>query len=501
MATIDLVSNLLPGILSAEGRRRQEATQALTSQAQAGGESLLGGIEGLTAVAPAASQQKRNLAGLFTGITGVNVDVRSPIEKVNAQLAASGVDMNTSAGLFQAATLANNAGLTQQAVQLTAMGNKKRQEEQETARKNFNFTNFQNALLKTARDERDVEAIRNAADYSELEAIRERLAPGGEAVISNFSIVDPNTNQRTLLGLPADKDGNLFYKDKWYKPSELRAIKVGDDLSKVSSSLRGPEQQEDVKVNDPTDMLRWAAKQGFILAEGTDPQGEILADAIRNGSVANSPEGVRSFFEGLITPKSEAQRLQEEASRKANVLSLAETELRAIDRALNLVLDPTTDVGGLWQELADPEFISLGGINEQAKELNSLITTIRSNEALSKIEELKNKSAAIGGEGTGLGQVQIKEFEALQSSIQNIATKQSKSGYERSLNEIKFHLINLARLNSDQDPFVDMTNPLYSQGALQVQYDPQTGRSFYILDRDSATVQYVVPISSINEAF
>lgn len=129
MATIDLVSNLLPGILSAEGRRRQEATQALTSAAQAGGESLLGGIEGLTAVAPAASQQKRNLAGLFSGLTGVQTDVRSPIEKINAQLVASGVDMNTSAGLMQAAKLANNAGLTQQALQLATMGNQKKREE------------------------------------------------------------------------------------------------------------------------------------------------------------------------------------------------------------------------------------------------------------------------------------------------------------------------------------------------------------------------------------
>lgn len=131
MATIDLVSNLLPGILSAEGRRRQEATQALTSAAPAGGENLLGGIEGMTAVAPAASQQKRNLAGLLSGITGIQTDVRSPIEKINAQLAASGVDMNTSVGLFQAAKLANNAGLTQQAIQLTAMGSKVRKAEED----------------------------------------------------------------------------------------------------------------------------------------------------------------------------------------------------------------------------------------------------------------------------------------------------------------------------------------------------------------------------------
>lgn len=150
MATIDLVSNLLPGVLSAEGRRRQEATQALTSAAQAGGESLLGGIEGLTAVAPAASQQKRNLAGLFSGLTGIQTDVRSPIEKINAQLAASGVDMNTSAGLMQAAKLANNAGLTQQAVQLTAMGSKKRQEEQKTSAQAMNITNLQNTIANAA---------------------------------------------------------------------------------------------------------------------------------------------------------------------------------------------------------------------------------------------------------------------------------------------------------------------------------------------------------------
>ena len=75
LGAIDPLLKLRPGSSAGAAQQQQPQSQ------QAVGQSLLGGITGMTAVAPAASQQKRNLAGMF------GVDVRSPIEKINDQLA------------------------------------------------------------------------------------------------------------------------------------------------------------------------------------------------------------------------------------------------------------------------------------------------------------------------------------------------------------------------------------------------------------------------------
>ena len=131
MARPDLLSAIQPLLQLRSGGQRLDPTQSQAQNQSAVGQSLLGGIPGLGAVAPDASQQKRNIAGLFGN------DVRSPIEKINDQLAQSGVALNTSAGLLEAARLTNAAGLSQQALQLTQMAGKKSKEEadQELKRK------------------------------------------------------------------------------------------------------------------------------------------------------------------------------------------------------------------------------------------------------------------------------------------------------------------------------------------------------------------------------
>ena len=128
MARPDLLSAIQPLLQLRAGGQRLDPTQSQAQNQSAVGQSLLGGIAELGAVAPAASQQKRNIAGMFGN------DVRSPIEKINDQLAQSGVAMNTSAGMFQAAKLANAAGLSQQALQLTSGAVALQKTEQEEGR-------------------------------------------------------------------------------------------------------------------------------------------------------------------------------------------------------------------------------------------------------------------------------------------------------------------------------------------------------------------------------
>jgi hypothetical protein len=206
MASIDLVSNLLPGVLSAEGRRlEQQATPA-----QPVGQSLLGGISGLGSVAPAASQQKRNLAGLFGGLTGRDIDVRSPTEKINAQLAQSGADMNTSAGLLEAAKLTNAAGMSQQALQLSALANvQKKKETAVLVSASSNVKRIQAAIENTTdpRIKKELEALLPSAMQGLLAGAD--LTTAIDKTIERYKIEPLTKIQMDSLGRLVDEDAEL----------------------------------------------------------------------------------------------------------------------------------------------------------------------------------------------------------------------------------------------------------------------------------------------------
>lgn len=143
MATIDLVSNLLPGILSAEGRRRQEATQALTSQAQpTTSDSLLAGLMSPMPQQTQTQQTRTNIGRLF------GLDTRPPMEKLQEQLA--GMPLTTAADYANAAQVAKDLGLSAQAIQLSQKSAQLRTEEQKTAAQSMNITNLQNTIANAA---------------------------------------------------------------------------------------------------------------------------------------------------------------------------------------------------------------------------------------------------------------------------------------------------------------------------------------------------------------
>jgi len=481
LGAIDPVLKLRPGSFSGTAQQQQPQSQ------QAVGQNLLGGIEGLTDVAPAASQQKRNLAGMF------GIDLRSPIEKINDQLAQAGVNMNTSAGQFQAATLAQRAGLSQQALQLTASATELQKKEQEEAYKAMNYTNLQNSLLQTATDPRDVAQIRTASTYEELEAIRERLAPGGEASTSNYSI-ETAPGERSILALPTDKDGNLFYDNQWNKPDKLKAIKVGDDLSKVSSGLGGTPQAE--KPVNPQPLLEHAIERNYIGQESGNPDGERLLRAIQAGYVTTI-EGVNKYFEGdVTTPAAILDKAMKEGLQRQQIIGGAANELDTVQNALNMVNDVsgTYQLGGFFTLTSN--LPALANLSEDQIRFNSLLTSLKSDEALNKIEELKAVSAELGGEGTGLGSVQIKEFEALQSAIASLPDNGNRDVWRPGLEKIKFHLMNITRMNQGLYPYVDTSNPAY---ATSVMVDPITGNQIIVLDQEKGVHYDVIATPSIRD--
>ena len=444
MATIDLVSNLLPGILSAEGRRRQEATQALTSQAQAGGESLLGGIEGLTAVAPAASQQKRNLAGLFTGITGVNVDVRSPIEKVNAQLAASGVDMNTSAGLFQAATLANNAGLTQQAVQLTAMGNKKRQEEDQTTI--AQRTALQAEVEKragilrvaTARDRISQQLIREGR-VSEANLINSATTP--KELADAFGAIKPGERFMNLGG------GSVFDTKEQKIISKEEATKAGMSGSSTGVGGISTELEEfpEPRAEFNTESY-FKAREAFYAA--TDSEGRKKALRMIRSKLDDEGAYYRMWPPGAPVDEQRtvvdyvpgSKGFNDREADWDSFLNLRSNTIANTSRAINNLNRVMTDIDNGVAPTELTGFLASFIPGTEQYNSKATIDTLLAEFGLSELSNLRNSS--VNG-SSGLGQLTERERQVLERRLGNLKAGQTP---EKLREEISLIMDSLLRI-------------------------------------------------------
>tara|TARA_R110000765_G_scaffold31238_1_gene73130 strand:+ start:5711 stop:7273 length:1563 start_codon:yes stop_codon:yes gene_type:complete len=376
MASIDLVSNLLPGVLSAEGRRQAAPAQPV-------GQSLLGGIPGLGAVAPAASQQKRNLAGLFGGLTGRDIDVRSPIEKINAQLAQSGVDINTSAGLLEAAKLANAAGLSQQALQLTSGATKLQQKELKTAAEN----QARNQLIEQATNlglEAVATSLKGGADLKEpaIEIQKEQ--------ISKTKGLESRTGRRRLasvLNAPAEiMEGiNSGFYDT-YEEDDFMSILSGSSAStKAFTDNKGEQvilrEAKDGKVFD-NNKKQWVDPSELGLAPA------ILATEVKNVDAVNA--FTKTVYEGELENYSDAN---------ANAREAVETLQRnfTISSFVNAGLNSGTFSS--WENAFTASGVSLGLIDpgsDEAERLNNTKIYISQ-----KGQDVANAITAFGA-GTGL---------------------------------------------------------------------------------------------------
>jgi len=444
MATIDLVSNLLPGVLSAEGRRRQEATEALTSAAQAGGESLLGGIEGMTPVAPAASQQKRNLAGLFSGLTGVNVDVRSPIEKVNAQLAASGVDMNTSAGLLQAAKLAQASGLSQQAVKLTAMGKQKEREE------------AQAAITKRNELQADVE---KRAGILRVATARDNIAKQliQEGRVSEANLISSATTSKELSDAfkeikPGERflnlgGGSVFDTKNEKIISEEQAKRAGISGADIGEGVISEYLEEFPDFNSQYNTESYyKAREAFYAAvdnEGRQDALKMIKSKLDEEGAFYTlwPPGVPADEQRTVVdyvPGSEGFDKRE--ADWDSFIKLRRSTITNSSRAINNLSRVIED---LDNGVAPTELTGfLASFIPGTDQFNSKATieTLLAEFGLTELSNLRNSS--VNG-SSGLGQLTERERQVLERRLGNLKAGQSPEKLREEINLIMDSLINI----------------------------------------------------------
>lgn len=425
LGAIDPLLTLRPGSSAGAAQQQQPQSQ------QAVGQSLLGGITGMTAVAPAASQQKRNLAGMF------GVDVRSPIEKINDQLAQAGVNMNTSAGQLQAARLAQQAGLSQQALQLTASATELQKKEQEEGRAELARTEARQqrvgqlqfidasslsaekkAALKTSAGQGGFPAFKNLTDAMGLE---EWKAVGGSsnAVVNNQTgeIRTVDTGQTLSAQELLDRTvAGTVDMDNIDQKSMLRAMTEVQKLIDSEETLTAADIQE---IANKTLLPKLSDSSGDQYVETQDVDGNMRF--VRAPTVGSERyEDVRS------TAVANLEAIE-------NTINSGENVLSTLDRTLEAVEGNENFYGGL------PNWVLSKIPDTDEYDVAKLVTAIKANIGFDRLSRMRRESPT----GGALGQVSNLEIGLLQSAIANLEGSQSKQQFIDNLKIVKTHYANL----------------------------------------------------------
>jgi len=305
MATIDLVSNLLPGILSAEGRRRQEATQALTSQAQpTTSDSLLAGLMAPMPQQTQTEQMRTNIGRLF------GLDTRPSMVKLQEQLA--GMPLTTAADYANAAQVAKDLGLPAQAIQLSQKSAQLRETEEKTR------LSIQQQQAKVSAG---VARVQSVADSIEDPATKQRLY-GLLPQIASLDLAGDDIGKSIDDILEQERESKLspkeradLYKD--FTPESIAAYEAG--TGSLISKKKDMELTTDIK--------------NIMFALGTadknDPRVRSALTALNNSRVkANeglTPLQERTEVANYITSLPDYTTATEQYSRAQSVIEAIPT--------------------------------------------------------------------------------------------------------------------------------------------------------------------------------
>ena len=442
MARPDLLSAIQPLLQLRAGGQRLDPTQSQAQNQSAVGQSLLGGISGLGAVAPDASQQKRNIAGMFGN------DVRSPIEKINAQLAQSGADMNTSAGLLEAAKLTNAAGMSQQALQLSALANVQKQKEtaalvlEQTAQRER-----QQALQEEVERRSGILRVATARD-----AISKQLLENDRIEEANL-INSAQTPEQLEKAFTAISKGERYLNIGGGKvfDTATREIISKESVKGASVGTLGSEENEKLQYEEFPDYhtnyatgAYEAAKDAFSTAttvEGRKKALKMIRHKLDEEGAfyrLESSESGEPYYVVDYTPGSKGF-----SDREANWETFNNAKSRTLanmDNSLNRLNDViiALDNGTAPTELTGAILSFIPGTDEFSEQAN--IETLLAQFGLSELEQLRKNS--VSG-ASGLGQLTEKERQVLERRIGNIKRGLSP---EKLRDEVAIIISSLARI-------------------------------------------------------
>ena len=383
--------------------------------------------------------------------------------------ASSAMESEDPQMLIQAASLMMKQGRTAEAQQLTQRADEIKalakteateaiEAAEEAATKAKEMKTLENTIL-TARARKQykwAEDLANGtatvADYMKF-VIEERTAVGTERRKASADALKPSVRF------------DFEFKDGvWYKIDKTGVL--------------SPEATSKV----PAEALDWQeltdADDNLIGTYAIDGNGKVTKRDLEGNPIKPSDPG---------GPRNEAEQLS-----FASAADYQTRMLQKIDEALTL-WDSGWSFGFGEGGLAASQWAT-GGLWGDAKEINSILGFIKANLTFDKLVEIK-------AQGSTLGQITEKEFEALGASLQNLNPESQEFG--RALKEYGDLVKRQQKATTTGHPeeMVDWSNP-YSASAVggNVRIDPATLRIEVKLDDDSdwyVTTQHPAPGSQL----
>lgn len=134
-----------------------------------------------------------------------------------------------------------------------------------------------------------------------------------------------------------------------------------------------------------------------------------------------------------------AERVDKKEAAKQAALSHAGKVLGDVTQADKLLSGPTTGLIGKLSSVVP---------DTTAYDLNLLLTTIKANLGFDRLQQMRDASPT----GGALGQVAVKELDALQSSIASLDIGQKKDTLKENLMKIENHYTNWVRTTRGEQP-------------------------------------------------
>jgi hypothetical protein len=397
--------------------------------------------------------------GLIGGITGNKpLTANEAMAAATQQVAAQPGLMDSSVGLNQLARAAATVGRTAEAMQFSLMASQKKAEEdaqakreaaerqaitQQSLARNTNILAVENTIA-------GVDQEKNPGLYNALLGYRQQLA--GEATPTN-----PDKAQETITGL------FTRYKVELPKAEPINYLLPSGDIKALATNeygqvtMAGPRGQlvtntpaalgltiapqfstvstREDKTPEPAFIegaVQRAQSLNLLPEDPNSPAGKSFMAYLRAGNLT-SYEDIPKFFEGVAATPA-AQQAQRDF--RMNVANETSTVVQTANNVLDILNNPNNGIGVTWSLLADYP------VESSARRLQQAVGTLKAQVTFEKIQDLKEKAAASGSTGTGLGSVAVTEFEALGNSLVNLEAAQNPETLRDAANRVMLHTIN-----------------------------------------------------------
>jgi hypothetical protein len=263
-----------------------------------------------------------------------------------------------------------------------------------------------------------------------------------------------------LITYPVDKQGNVVIPGVGTVNPASRGLVLAPN--RTASTVR---EDKPVSPAEVDWAVRTATELNLLPGDPGSPVSRAYLAAIDAGKIQSREDITKHFEEMAGTPRAIAQQNQ----FRANVLTNTSGVVANVDEALSFVRDPQANIGPTWTIMEG------WPVGSDANDFASAIESVVSTEALAKIQELKVQAQQVGATGTGLGQVAVREFEALANSRSNLSRLQGRERIEGGLNEIKYRELNVAQTLQGKPVVIVKDDPAYRTSLMVA---PATGQTY-----------------------